>query len=303
MGQGPVLPKRPNPFMEALPESVRGLVETFFPSDELPLDSVAAPLMTIGRGIGRGVQGLRSLPMDEASRMGRAAEQGFTNPMYHGTRTAQDFSEFRGPVAGASPAASHKFPVMEGDYGIHATPRAETAGRFTGETEYPGFMSTHGRVMPLQVRMDQTLNMPDMKNWSSPHDWVESLGLGQGGGRYSSTPISSVLEYETNDPATLQNLYDIAREGASRSRSGMRAIDDSVRFQQDITDYLTKAGYDSIRYKNLIEGVGEPSYLLLDPRKIRSRFATFDPARVGSRDIMAGLAGAGVAGTLAGRDK
>lgn len=37
----------------------------------------------------------RALPMDEASRMARAAEQGFTQEVYHGTRATKPFDEFR----------------------------------------------------------------------------------------------------------------------------------------------------------------------------------------------------------------
>lgn len=298
---GPVIPKRPNPFMEALPEAVRGLVETFFPSDELPLDSIA-PIMTAGSGAIRGLRSL--LPMDEASRMGRAQEQGFTTPLYHGTRASDDFLEFQGPVS-QTQASPHSGRLIVGDYGIHVSSRPETAARFTGETDYPHFISQGGRIMPLQVRMDRTLELPDMGLWHSPHHWVSRLidpanVFQTGRSRFVSPRVAEV----SGDPEMVQNLYDIAQESVSRRPRTPRGIDESLRFQQDITDHLTKSGYDSIRYKNTIEGVGEPSYALLDPRKIRSRFASFDPAKFGSRDIMAGLAGAGVAGSLAsGRNK
>lgn len=297
---GPVIPKRPNPFMEMLPESVRGLVEAIFPSDELAIDSIA-PVMTAGSGA---IRGLRSmLPMDEASRMARAKDMGFTEPMYHGTRSRGDFSEFQGPVTTVSQHSNVKFPMMSGDYGIHVSPRPETAAKFTGETEYPGFMSGGGRIMPLLINRQKTLTMPDVKQWNSPYHWADALSL-TGAERNAAGGFDPFLNpgyaARSGDPEMLGNLYEIAQRAQAKMRGGARGLDDSIRFQQDVTDLLTKGGYDSIGYRNLIEGVGEPSYLLLDPRRIRSRFADFDPAKFGSRDIMAGLAGAGVAGTLAG---
>ena len=49
--------------------------------------------------------------------------------------------------------------------------------------------------------------------------------------------------------------------------------------------------YDSIPYINEVESPGQISYIL-PPKNIRSRFAAFDPAQRGSRNLMAGAAGA-----------
>jgi hypothetical protein len=69
------------------------------------------------KGLQRGAE---ALPMDEASRMARAAEQGFTRDVYHGTNFGQPIDELRpssdglfGPVAytTTSPKAAGDFAI------------------------------------------------------------------------------------------------------------------------------------------------------------------------------------------------
>jgi hypothetical protein len=71
-------------------------------------------------------------------------------------------------------------------------------------------------------------------------------------------------------------------------------------------------GYEGIRYINTAPGeagapgVKDPTatgYIIFDPRKMRSEFARFDPRMMHSRDLMTGVAGAGVMGGLAAQDQ
>lgn len=56
----PVIRKSSNAFRDKLPTPIRTLADMFFPSDELPMDTVAAPMMIAGRaakGLVNGIKG------------------------------------------------------------------------------------------------------------------------------------------------------------------------------------------------------------------------------------------------------
>lgn len=321
----PVIKKPQSQLRDYLPGPLASLVETFFPPDELPLDSVAGPLVgpvagaieipspTRMRELLQSFGGRApnpGLPMDEASRMARATEQGFTKDLYHGTN-AQDFGEFHNPIKLGS--------YGEGDFGIHAAdldaggrPTAAnmmskafnmqgtpaSVGNFLPENIHS--LERGGRVMPLKVRMDNTLHMPrDVGIWRDPASWGQKM---EHSGEY-------MLD-NTNDPDALRELMDKADEirhahrgTANSQRFDPSGIGRSVAWQQDAKSIMDRRGIDSISYPNTTEGAGENSYLLLDPRKIRSRFAAFDPAKRSSRNILAGLGGLTAASTVSSHDK
>jgi len=243
------------------------------PADIGVTDVAGAAMPLAGAGLAlKGLKGLKTgeaLAMDEASRMGRAAEQGFTNPMYHGTRA--DFTEF-------DPAIS--------DLGIHVTPRADTANTAVNTTMTKGSNGRFGpgaRIMPLQVKMDQTLDTRDVGLWTSPSHWVNTYGSADK--NYAGVPfrIRPGYEQSTNDPETIKAIYELALKDIQANNGGP-----SSTFASDVRDLLRKAGYDSLQYSNFTEGAGEPSFMVLDPRNIRSKFAAFNPAMAGkTRNIMA----------------
>lgn len=242
------------------------------------------------------------LPMDEASRMARAAEQGYTVPVYHGTHAKENFNEFRPAIAPG-----------RGDFGIHVTPNPDTAwvasgdrpGSWPYQTEkWKDLAATENatrpvpgaRIMPLQARMQKTLELPDIGLWDSQRHWQEALTDRRSANMVGIGPYKSTIP--TNDPEAAQALHELATNFRPKS------IKNGLEFQQALLDKLQSQGYDSISYKNYAEGSGEPSYLLLDPGQLKSKFARFDPAAFGkTRDIMAGLAGAGVASTLFPKEK
>jgi hypothetical protein len=93
----------------------------------------------IGKAGRKAVQAARELPMDQASRMARAQEMGFTRDVYHGTR-AQDIEAMR-------PSASGLFGP-----GVYTT---------TSPTEAGGYAINYGansrggapNVLPLKARL------------------------------------------------------------------------------------------------------------------------------------------------------
>ena len=62
---------------------------------------------------------------------------------------------------------------------------------------------------------------------------------------------------------------------------------------------IRNEGFDSIKYlnrheNNLIRSQGDPySYIILDPKDLRSPNAKFDPAKAGSADLLSGIASIG----------
>jgi len=222
--------------------------------------NLAGQMVTAGTpflGSTRALRALSSLPMDEASRMTRAAEQGFSTPAWHG-RTG-DFSEF-------NPA------IGRGDFGIHValeSPEAANSIRMSDILNTPG-----NNVMPLMVKSQKTVDLPDMGMWRDARNWEDV--------REFSPEL-----FESLPPDIKSTLNDIVTDYANKFPAGTDlAASHNMRFQQDIKDALQKQGYGSIKYRNFVEANGDPSMLLLDPRQIRSKFAAFDPAKVNSRDIM-----------------
>lgn len=221
------------------------------------LASASAPLMAAEPAAP--VKGL--LDMSPVARLKRAVEQGFTNEMYHGTNA--NFSEF---------------DPMKVDFGIHVTPSTVTANSAIGTTATKGAggrFAPGANIMPLRVKMEKTLDLPDMNLWGSPHHWetrmIDPQNVNQVGRSNFINP-----NLGTNDPELAQKLYDLARQHETGT------------FEADARELIRNAGYDSIKYPNTIEGKGEPSYILLNPRNIRSTNAAFDPAKLGkTKDILA----------------
>jgi hypothetical protein len=221
--------------------------------------------------------GISKLPISKVARMARATEQGFTTPVWHGTRDT--FSQFRGPVQ----PKTH-------DFGIHVATTPATANRAIGhglKANDPLIWDydPKSNILPLLARIQKSLEMPDVGLWKNPRYWLDI--------KRNQSP------FKTNDPEFLQELIALAE----KHKYPPKVIDNprqSLAFQQDLLDMLQKRRYDSIKYPNKVEGLGEPSYLILDPRNLRSVNATFDPAKLGkTRDLLASILTGVGAGSVA----
>ena len=92
-----------------------------------------------------------------------------------------------------------------------------------------------------------------------------------------------------------------AREGAAAQRQPIRSdIKASTDFaaKNAFRDHLLEQGYDVIPYVNRFEDAGNVSYMVLQPNRLRSQFAKFNPFMLNSPNLMAGL-GAVLAGSAA----
>lgn len=232
------------------------------------------------------------LAMNAEATAARAAEQGFTKDVYHGTRG--NFDEF-------DPARM--------DLGIHVAHIPETAenalntGYITKTAAItPGDPRINEKILPLKARMRKTIQLPDIGLWRSPHSWRTKLAGGQinqEGELIKPYQLRQAVLSEISDPITAQALLDAAMSPKYK----YQGPDTHAEWASDVRHILQQAGYDSIKYRNTIEGNGEMSSLLLYPNQVRSKFAAFDPAKGRSGNLLATLAGTAVAGTAAAQMK
>ena len=220
--------------------------------------------------------------------MSRANEQGFTTPVWHGTK--HNFNEFRGPLR-----------TDGGDFGIHVATVPETANRATGTDLSPDLARllpedriNHAhlrgtKTLPMLARIQNSLRTPDMGIWKTPSNWIGILGdpayMNQSGKmsqahRHLRPPM---------DPGLLDEILQLAYKHQN-PRNVQYDPSRVASFQSELNQLLRGKNYDSIQYPNHTEGRGEDSYLLLDPSQLRSIFAKFDPRNIGSKDLLAGAA-------------
>lgn len=230
------------------------------------------------------------LAMDQVSRMTRAAEQGFTTPMFHGTLqpppnvivraerslSGQEFNQFNwGTHTGSAAAAEERILVrdiggFQPDFDTDFTLGAEAL--------------VNARIFPLLGR-GKFIEVPDLgSSWNPSRIIDEAINIG------AVTPAEG--------SAALAK----AAEGSMEigGITGLEAARDAV------TDLLESKGFTGLTYINGVEDAGSRSWMVFNPANLRSVSAAFDPSRIGDPDMMAGLAaliGAGAAGQAARREE
>src|SRR5271166_3305936 len=234
-----------------------------------------------------------ALPMDEASRMARAAEQGYTIDAFHGTQTPQEITEFQtgniyneqgdlihqgsldpnaflGPHFAKEPSVANKFAAGKGaiGYGDWLTSRFAEGNPAVYPVKLQG---TNIRKFDSEDDLSahlyrQNANSPEIDSiLENDHDG----DLDAGGEKYDSDPK---YRAEVNRQAVLKEAgYDEpSSETAQQLADGFRGE-------------LDKHGVTLLQYPNEVEG--GTSYVSLAPP--RSRFAAFDPANA-DKDFLLG---------------
>jgi hypothetical protein len=198
------------------------------------------------------------MPMDEAARMGRAAEQGYAPGMFHGT--ASDIHAFQPPDARNS-LGTHM--------GTAEAANERLGGRHSALTKR--MMEKHGQmdpenIMPLVRRNESPLAMDDLVHWM-PEDVAAQANYIRATG---DAPIGDIPH---------------------RSLHGSKFYDN-----RDIVRGIEDGGHTGIRYTNAVEDAGSTSEIVFDPANIRSRFARFDPRLARNANLLASMGGAGLLG-------
>lgn len=106
------------------------------------------------------------------------------------------------------------------------------------------------QIMPLLISVQNPLRLPDLGYWR-PGKVAEALRT---------------------------RGINVAGEGTRES--------DQLLSNQDLRDAIVVAGYDSVVYKNNVEGMGTDSYILFSPSQLRSVHAVFDPSKASSGNLL-----------------
>jgi len=218
-----------------------------------------------------------ALAMDEASRMARAAEQGFTVDAYHGTTS--NFDAFD--------------PSLTRDIGMHFGTQGQ-ANKITND--FRGFTEPNANVMPVKLALNNPLRVKDEFD------------------RYGRRHVGIAKSITLDTPGFMANaeereaIYAAARnadklKAKARKKYAVIPMSEDVgeqAFWREVQKSAERQGYDGMVYANKIEGKGD-SHIVFDPANIRSKFAAFDPAKRGSANLLAGLGvGAMVAPSMFG---
>ena len=231
---------------------------------------------------------IHQLDRSPAARAARADEFGFTTDVYHGTRA--DFSEFD--------------PNMV-DIGIHVGSPSQATNRLLDESSsavnFSGNIAkgvTRARnrfdegsqILPLKAKINNVLEMPDVGEWKNSFNVIDGL--------------IKHPKFKDKVPE-LQEMRKVAEEeGVSyRDEYGDSTWDTSPENREllnELNTLIRKEGFDTIKYlneheNNLIRKTKDDphSYIILDPKNVRSTSADFNPLRMNEADLQAGIASLG----------
>jgi len=203
--------------------------------------------------VGKLANAAKALPMDEASRMARAKEQGFVVDALHGR--AGDYSRVNIPHA-----SGNNTDVGSVGRGFYAAPADEEGARLASSyASMAGLRRVDGgeNVMPLKLKMENPLVIEAPRK-----EAVERLSKEWG--------LGDMPEYNGSRPT---NQF----------------------WASDFSSELQRRGYDGVVVK---DGKRILEYMVPNESQARSRFATFDPSKLDSSDLLAGLIPALAAGGL-----
>ena len=225
---------------------------------------------------------------------------------YHGTRNdidafdpdMVDLGVHVGTVGQANQRLSHLIRRDDPTY----TGPFDTFENIKGQGETSAFRTGAGpaensQILPLRVRADYPLRMPDAGEWDRSEVVMYN--------------IEKMLEDKNADPRLVEAFEDFDFDGLDDARAeyydntDWKGSYENREFLDDIRGRIKDAGYDSIVYKNMVESSGaegvQDSMIVLDPQNIRSVNAKFDPSREYSSDLLAANASksAGLLGVAA----
>lgn len=246
-----------------------------------------------------GVVGTTRFPMDEASRLARARQLGYKTDAYHGTQSPVDFTEFSsGPVydemgelrvgGSGQDLTAYMGPHFAKEPSV-ANKFAENKGATWLESRYVD--QPKPRVLPVKLRGRFKTGVSDAD--------LQADALA---GKSNHPEVEEVINRKADDlgiePDELYSKYD--EDASFRHEVNGEAIDNTSRYDepdweiaQDLAhqyvEALKRKGYSGIAYQNTVEG--GTSYVVFDPKNVRSRFAAFDPSQKNSANILASIVG------------
>ena len=240
----------------------------------------ALPVMGSVRKIGS-----NAVAKEAAKEAARVANRDmyFPEKVFHSTTSPTGIKAFKAELG--SGTAWHDLPGAHVGTLDAATQRAEAyAGPKFEATPYtsnktgaedPTRMKAVTSILPLRMRAEKPFVSAEGKPFSEAElgNIVNQWAVDRG---YFSTTLPK------EDP--LYRASHIVRRDAAR---------------KDFAQQLLKQGYDVVPYINAVEDQGKLSYLVLNPSRLRSEFAKFDPKKLNSANLSAGLGSLFVGGAMA----
>ena len=220
------------------------------------------------------------LPMDEASRMGRAGDAGFDigTPLFHGT--AQDFPAFDGSFRGG---VADAYTARRADW---LTDSPLTAG---------GYADMAGIDAPVDRLVKASQQAERVSDWDLANElMVKAERLEQNGPQEAGQALIPAYS------ARPSMAFDAEGSTAADFDYGMRDAIDDAKSRGDVGAEFTQLS-DHPNY-----GIDDPALHrgIFDPRNIRSKFARFDPRLKHLSNLSASVAGGGltIGAALRGQD-
>jgi hypothetical protein len=161
---------------------------------------------------------------------------------------AEDAAHPSGPIQAyhgsrAVGSAGDLDPSFSGHLGVHFGTREQATKRLS--QEHLGYSEEGGQVFPATIDLKNPITLPDLGSWSGDK-LIKAV--------IAADPRAKGLEMPPKPaPGSSVKAYD---EWADKA-------------QPIVRDWLSRNGYDGIRYRNTEEGKGW-SYIVLDKKSIRS---------------------------------
>jgi len=160
-----------------------------------------------------------------------------------------------------------------------------------GFDETPLFHGTSNDITEFVVKKNSTGEFgPAVYLTTSPGEAAGYAGTHRGG--QNVMPVMARLKnpMKVGSPDEFWQKFGAGTDDAGAVAAAKKAGHDGVIIERPVRQWDETS-------KSIID-TGETSqhYIVFDPSNVRSRFAQFDPAKAGSADILAGLAGLGVLG-------
>jgi hypothetical protein len=245
------------------------------------------------------------LPMDEAARAARAVAQNRTLDAYHGTRAPTEIRQFEtGNIYSDTGELLHAYSGHPNSLiGPHSAAEPQVANKFAmGEgVDWLKTRFAEGNPAVYPLKLDAT----KVQKFKREED-LDTLLFRQ---NVNAREVEDVIAQRFDDVEEGFAKYD--RDKAFREQVNREAVRNENNYDEPSTEVgqaladavrhrYERAGVTTIQYPNAVEG--GTSYISIAPP--RSRFATFDPARSSSSDLLASLATLGATGfgTLAAQD-